>query len=322
MKLGYMFAVIIFASLSHSFGQTAQPSAPAQSASGTLAARLGYPTDAKLLIVHADDLGMAHSVNAASVKALETGLVSSASVMVPCPWFAEIAAYARSHPAADLGLHLTLTSEWSQFRWGPVLPTDRVPSLLNRDGYLFPTEAEAARSADASQAEAEIRAQVERALAFGLCPTHLDSHMGTLYQNEPLFKAYLRVARDYHLPVRISKNWLTRAPFIPASLGPEDVVIDRIMEINPDVPPEQWAAFYAEAIKGLQPGVTEIVIHLAYDDEEMRAVTVNHPAWGAAWRQRDYDFFTGAEFRRLLQENNIKLITWAEIGRLLQKSRQ
>jgi hypothetical protein len=103
-----------------------------QPVSQTLPARLGYSPDAKLLIVHADDLGMAHSVNAASIKAFETGMVNSGSIMVPCPWLPEIAAYARKFPEADLGLHLTLTSEWNLFRWGPVLSKDRVPSLLTK----------------------------------------------------------------------------------------------------------------------------------------------------------------------------------------------
>src|SRR5712671_325021 len=115
-----------------------------QSEKKTLVERLGYPRDAKLLIVHADDLGAAHSINTASIKGLESGLVSSASIMIPCPWLPEIAAYARSHPEADLGLHLTLTSEWSLYRWGPVLSKERVPSLLDQSGYFYSTETEAA----------------------------------------------------------------------------------------------------------------------------------------------------------------------------------
>src|SRR5712692_6278246 len=177
-----------------------------QSATKTLAERLGYPRDAKLLIVHADDLGAAHSINSASIKALESGLVSSASIMVPCPWLPEIAAYARAHPEADLGLHLTLTSEWNLYRWGPVLGKERVPSLLDSSGYLYPLENEAAAHMDIKEVEAEIRAQIARARAFGIQPTHLDSHMGTLYQSKALFETLLRVARENKLPVRVSQQ--------------------------------------------------------------------------------------------------------------------
>jgi predicted glycoside hydrolase/deacetylase ChbG (UPF0249 family) len=287
----------------------------------TLLERLGYPPDAKLLIVHADDLGMAHSVDAATMKAFDTGLVSSGSIMVPCPWFPEIAAYARSRPQADLGLHLTLTSEWKFYRWGPVLSKDRVASLLNADGFLYPTESDAASHADPREAEAEVRAQIERARAYGVRPTHLDSHMGTLYQSRALFEVLLRVAHDNRLPVRISREFFERAPYLPSLLAPDDVVLDRIVTIGPDVPPERWDDFYAEAVKNLRPGVTEFVIHLAYDDEEMRAATVEHPGWGAAWRQRDFDFFTGERFRQLLKENNVRLTTWRELGGLLAKPR-
>src|SRR5580765_2254439 len=117
-------ALVLVASSATALHRRQQSSS--RTATRTLAERLGYPRDAKLLIVHADDLGGAHSINSASIKALETGLVSSGSIMVPGPWLAEIAAYARSHPQADLGLHLTLTSEWSLYRWGPVLGRERV----------------------------------------------------------------------------------------------------------------------------------------------------------------------------------------------------
>lgn len=296
----------------------AQQQVVGQQSQKTIAERLGYPRDAKLLIVHADDLGMAHSVNAASIKAFESGLVSSGSIMVPCPWFSEIATYARSHPQADLGLHLTLTSEWTTYRWGPVMAKDKVGTLLDKNGYLYITESEAASHIDPKEVELEIRAQIERAKAFGIQPTHLDSHMGTLYQTKPLFEMFLRVAREHRLPVRVAKEWFSRTDFLPSVLTADDVFIDRIVDINPNVEAKDWSKFYSEAIKKLQPGITEIVVHLAYDDAEMRGATFDHPDWGAAWRQRDFDFFTSEEFRKLLQENQIKLITWRELGKLIK----
>ena len=284
----------------------------------TIAERLGYPRDAKLLIVHADDLGMAHSVNAATIKAFESGLVNSGSIMVPCPWFSEIATYARANPQADLGLHLTLTSEWTTFRWGPLTSRDRVSSLLDKDGYFYLLETEAASHADPKEVELEITTQIERARAAGVQPTHLDSHMGTLYQNKALFEVFLRVARKYKLPVRVARTWFARADFLPETLKADDVYIDRVLDINTSVAANDWAKFYSDAIKNLEPGVTEVVIHLAYDDAEMRGATFNHPDWGAAWRQRDFDFFTSDAFRKLLQENQIKLITWRELGKLMK----
>jgi predicted glycoside hydrolase/deacetylase ChbG (UPF0249 family) len=282
--------------------------------------RLGYPPETKLLIVHADDLGMAHTINLASIKGLESGLVSSASIMIPCPWLPEIAAYARSHPDADFGLHLTLTSEWSLYRWGPVLPKDRVSSLLDRDGYFYPTETEAAAHIDPKEAEAEIRAQIARAKALGIQPTHLDSHMGTLYQNQVLFETLFRVARDNKLLIRVSKEWFTAAPFLPSLLGPDDVVMNGVISIEPEVTAEGWSKFYADAIKNLQPGITEMIVHLAYDDEEMKGLAFDHPNWGSAWRQRDFQFVTSNGFRSLLRENNVKLITWREVSKLMKKS--
>ncbi len=305
MMLAILLPMVSDATLSRSYAQTL-----------SLAERLGYPRDTKLLIIHADDLGMAHSVNAATMKALETGLVNSGSIMVPCPWLPEIAVYARSHSQADLGLHLTLTSEWTTFRWGPVLSKDRVASLLDKSGYFYLTESEAASHADPKEVEAEIRAQIERARSFGIQPTHLDSHMGTLYQNKALFETLLRVARDNKLPIRLSKEMLASTDYLPSILSPGDVTIDRLISIEPNVTAEGWAKFYADAIKSIQPGVTEIIVHIAYDDEEMRAATADHPDWGAAWRQRDLQFFTSDAFRKLLQDNNIKLVTWREIGKV------
>jgi len=307
----------IFASFAVVLAQVdARPSS--QTISKSLVERLGYPADQKLLIVHGDDLGVAHSVNRATIQALESGGISSASIMVPCPWLPEIAAYARTHPQADIGLHLTLTSEWRPLRWAPVLGRERVPTLLDADGYLYPSESQAAAHMDVREAESEIRAQIARAKALGIQPTHLDSHMGTLYQNQSLFAVLMKVAHENKLPVRLSKEWFGRSQFMTSVLGPDDVVADRIISIEPDVTAENWSRYYTDAIKSLQPGLTVMIVHLAYNDEEMQGLTSSHPNWGAAWRQRDFDFVTSEAFRRVLQENHVKLITWREVGKLLK----
>ncbi|GIX06576.1 MAG: hypothetical protein KatS3mg115_0979 [Candidatus Poribacteria bacterium] len=145
---------------------------------GNLAERLGYPPDARVLILHADDLGMCHEGNAAGREALEAGTVSSGSVMVPCPWFPEFAAWARERPEWDLGVHLTLNSEWRGYRWGPVASSSEVPSLLDEEGYFYRDTRSLVQNARAEEVERECRAQVERALRFGIRPTHLDTHMG------------------------------------------------------------------------------------------------------------------------------------------------
>jgi predicted glycoside hydrolase/deacetylase ChbG (UPF0249 family) len=286
----------------------------AQGSGKTLAEKLGYSRDAKLLMVHADDVGVTHSVNAATIKALGTGLVNSASIMVPCPWFPEIADYAKSHPDLDFGLHLTLTSERVYYRWGPVASKDNVPSLVDENGY-FHHDWSAATKINPKEAELELRAQIDRAYAMGIRPTHLDSHQYRLYENgKELFEVVLRVAHDYKLPVFLARDWFTDRPYLESSLTPSDLVLDHTVTIPPDVPPEKWAEFYKSALGNLQPGVTEFVIHLAFADDEMKAATRERDTWGAAWRQRDFDFFTGQEFRGLLHEQNIKLITWRELA--------
>ena len=283
----------------------------------SLVERLGHPADAKLLIVHTDDIGLAHSANRATVDAFATGLVNSGSVMVPSPWFPEIAAYARDNPDADLGLHLTLTSEWEYLCWGPVLSRDAVPSLVDSLGFLPSTSREAARSMDPREAEAEMRAQVERALVFGMQPTHLDSHMGAVFRTAELFEAYLRVGRAFELPVLVP-SYRELGPEFTNLLTADDLTIDYAVIASPEVPAERWAEFYTNVIRSLKPGVTQVVIHLAYDDDEMRGVTVDRASFDAGWRQRDFDFFTGDHFRQLLQESGVQLITWREIRSLLR----
>jgi chitin disaccharide deacetylase len=281
----------------------------------TLVERLGYPPGTKLLVVHADDLGETHSVNAAAIKALEGGMINSASLMVPCPWFPEIADYAKSHPDVDFGLHLTLTSERVYYRWGPVAPADKVPSLVDQNGY-FHHEWKEGEHINAKEVGVELHAQIERALAMGVRPTHLDSHQYRLIMSgKELFDTMLRVAHEYKLPVFVTRDWFADYPYLQASLGPTDVVLDHTVTIDPEIPPEKWAEFYLTALKNLKPGVTEFVVHPGFDDDELRAATRERSTWGSAWRQRDYDFFTSDQFREILGQQKIKLITWRELTR-------
>jgi chitin disaccharide deacetylase len=282
----------------------------------TVAERLGYPRDAKLLILHADDLAVAHSEDTASFAALDKGAITSASIMIPCPWLTEVAAYAKDHPDADLGLHLTLTSEWKTYRWGPLEPKDQVPSLFDPSGYLWPDTPQATSHLQAAEVERELRAQVERALALGIHPTHLDSHMGALFARPDLFGVYVKVAHEYKLPFLAFIDQRTR-PELTSKLSDKDILLDSVLIADPSIPTNDWKTFYANAVKNLKPGLTELIVHLAYDDAEMRAVTTGYDDYGAAWRQRDYDVITSPEFKKLLEDNHVILIKWSDLKRLL-----
>jgi chitin disaccharide deacetylase len=292
----------------------ATKSAPAQNK--TVAERLGYPADAKLLIVHADDLAVAHSVDTASFDALDKKAITSASIMVPCAWLTEVASYAKDRPDADLGLHLTLTSEWKVDRWGPVESKARVPSLFDPSGYLWPETAPAATNVKAQEAEREIRAQIERAMALGIHPTHLDSHMGVLFSTPELFAVYVKVAHEYKLPFFAPRIPGDREKFLTL-LSAKDIVVDSVIIASPSVHANEWRDFYVNGVKSLKPGLTEIIVHLGHDDAELQAVTLDHPDYGSAWRQRDYDIVTSPEFKKALEENHIILVKWKDFQKLV-----
>lgn len=279
-----------------------------------LAERLGYPKDAKLVIIHSDDLGVAHTVNAASTMAMEKGSVSSASIMVPCPWFSEIAAYAQAHPAADLGLHITLTNEYKYYKWGPVTSIEKVPGLVNENGYFYSSVDSVIQNASAAEVEQEIRNQVIKGKQMGIDPTHLDVHMGTALSNLDFFKAYLKVGHEYKIPVLVTSFF---APSLKTQMDSlmtdKDVVVDNILSFLPGDFKTGFPAFHTNGIKNLKPGLTYLIIHTAYDDDEMRALKGDDPDWGAAWRQAEFNFFTSPECAKVLKENNVYVITWREI---------
>ncbi len=281
----------------------------------TIAERLGHPANSKLLILHADDLGVSHSENAASLDALDKGVVNSASIMIPTPWVTEVAEYAKKNPNADLGLHLTLTSEWATYRWGSTAPRDQVPSLHDPDGTLPRSTMTVMTRAKVDEVEKELRAQIDRAYALGIKPTHVDSHMGALFNNPELMATYVKVARSYKLP--FLGFIAAPRPGTQAVVTKADVIPDTVIIADEKVPSDKWKQFYIDAVNGLKPGLTELIVHLAYDDSEMRAVTVSHDAYGAAWRQRDVDVLSSPEFKKALKVNNVVLVTWRELGKLM-----
>lgn len=167
----------------------------------TYAERLGYPKDAKVLIMHVDDAGMSWGSNKGTREAIEKGAANSFSIMMPCPWVPGIAKYVRDNPSSDAGLHLTLTSEWDEYRWGPLMGKPAVPGLVDKEGCFWGSVDQVVEHASPDEVEAEIRAQVERALTMGFRPTHLDSHMGTLFADQAFLERYIKVGAVYNIPV-------------------------------------------------------------------------------------------------------------------------
>ncbi len=308
-----LFCVAALAALSAApvAAQTPAPQAP------TLQERLGYPANARLLVIHADDFGMAHSVNRAIIEALEHGWVTSASLMVPCPWFPEAAKWAAAHPDADVGIHLTLTSEWTTYRWGPLSGRDKVRSLLDSQGYLPLLAEEAAKQDKPKEAEHELRAQIEFAKAAGVHITHLDTHMGTVLEAEPLFKLYRDLGKSYALPVLLERQGEHGGLQAPAwtRVAMNEAPLDLVVQVGDGVKPDQWLATYEKLLQPLPPGVYQLIVHLGYDDDEFRGATADHPGWGAAWRQRDLDVVKSDEFRQFLKDQGFRLITWRDLAK-------
>ena len=288
----------------------------ALNAQKTIAERLGYPADAKLLIVHGDDLGVLHTVNEATFKAFETGSVKSGSIMVPTPWLAEVAQYAKNNPDHDMGIHLTLTSEWKLLRWGPVASLSEVSSLVDENGYFYPDCDQLWKNAKIQEVEIELRAQIDKAIAMGINPTHLDSHMGCMFsQDSRYYELYVQLAKEYGIPAMVNHQI--------AALGKEEtpqppVVIDQIIGAATTDYDTDMANYYANTLRNLTSGVHAMIIHCGYDNMETQGMSFEHPYWGAAWRQQDFDFFTSEECVKILQEKNIHLATWKEIGQLVQ----
>lgn len=283
--------------------------------SRTVQERLGHPADARLLIIHADDFGMSHSVNRATMDALTGRWITSASILVPCPWFPEVVTFARAHPDADLGIHMAVNSEWTTFRWGPVSGRDAVPSLLDKDGYLPLVESTVVAQANPAEVERELRAQVDRAKAAGINLTHLDSHMATMFRSQALFEVYRRMGSSYKLPLLLERLGERGGETAGFATGAQDALVDRVLSISPGVSAADWQSAYEKMLTPLPPGVYQLIVHLGYDDDEMRGATSDHPDWGAAWRQQDLNLVKSESFRKFLADQKFVLVGWRELSK-------
>jgi len=288
----------------------------------TLSERLGYkPTD-KILIVNGDDAGMCHPANQATIQCLEKGLMRTATIMVPCPWFPEIAAYAKEDPLKDFGVHLCHTSEWIKYRWGPVASRDQVPGLLDPQGYLWKGIEEVYTHATPQEALIEGRAQIQRALAAGVDVTHLDSHMGTLQLDPRYVETYLQLAVEFDLPVRMgSLETLTRFGHpelrdIFTAKGivfPDYFVYDELKDEKLDV-----RGFWLNIVKNLKPGVTELYIHAALPTEEMKVIS---GSWST--RAQEFEVFTNdLEMKKLVADQGIIIIGYRPLRDLQHNERK
>ena len=285
----------------------------------TLAERLGYSRNDRILIINNDDAGMCHAANTATIEGMEKGMISSATIMTPCPWYSEIATYAAANPDKGFGVHLTLTSEWKNYRWGTVAPRDKVPKLYDEQGYMWRGVMEVYKSSDTQEALIEGRAQIQKALDSGIPVTHIDSHMGT-YQYSPYYmEIYIQLAKEFNLPLRMPS--LTTIENLGAPNYRE--ICRREGILHPDYfiheefenyKTENLAEFWTEYIKNLKPGVTEIYVHASSDGDEIRAITNS-----AAKRVKELEFFTSDELKNLIEQEGIIVISYRPLFELQRK---
>lgn len=176
--------------------------APATQATRTYAELLGWAAGDRVAMFHVDDVGMSHESNLGAIRSLTEGVATSLSVMMPCSWVPEFVAWLKEHPTTDAGLHLTLTSEWEHYRWGPLVG-NAGPGLRDAHGYLWRNVEGVVANASADEVEAEIRAQIAKARALGFEPTHLDTHMGTLYASPAFLERYIKVGIETGIPIMV-----------------------------------------------------------------------------------------------------------------------
>ena len=284
------------------------------------------PAGKRYVIIHADDAGMSHSVNMATIQGMEQGIVSSASIMVPCPWFKEIAAYAKAHPEKDFGIHLTLNCEWHEYRWGPVAPRESVPTLIDPEGYLWGGVPEIVAQAKAAEVETELRAQVKRAIEFGVPLTHLDTHMGAVVSRPDLVEVYVKLGLEFNVPVFFVRSFDDPALGLPAAIRQRAVELVKILDEHHLPVLDYYTQYYSgesydkkkkmylKVIEDTKPGVRYLIIHCGYNNEELQAITTS-----SIIRDNDRRIFTDAEMIEAVKNSGVEVVSWKQVREMNNK---
>ncbi len=269
---------------------------------------LGNPADARLLIINADDFAMCNSVNEAIIGALKEGIVRSTTLMVPCPWALHAMHFLADHPEIPFGVHLTVISEWADYRWGPVTAREKVSSLIDQAGYFcnFERMPELLAQVRLDQLEMEFRAQIETVLAVGLEPTHLDWHALRVGHRMDILELMLRLAKEYGLALRVAgRSWIDKVQTQRLPTNDYDFLDSYELE------PFTKAAYYAELLRGLPAGLSEWAVHPGLDNSELLAIEHD----GRHIRQTDFDFLVSQQARNIVKQESIILLDY----RALQK---
>lgn len=284
------------------------------------AERLGWKPADVVVILHIDDAGMHHASNRGVEEGLERGVATSFAIMMPCPWVPEIVQYVKDHPGVDAGLHLTLTAEWEWYRWGPLAGGSAVPGLTDGSGCLWRSVAQVVPRASADEVERELRAQLARAEGMGIRPTHLDSHMGTLFARPEYFERFLRLGVEKRIPILACGGHMTHAaienpeavaqlrPLIPRIWNAGLPVIDDLHTGTYGWPPAEKTARLVALLESLKPGVTEILFHASVPTDDFPRVTGS-----SASRHADTLALQAPEVRDAIRKRGIVLTTWREL---------
>lgn len=269
----------------------------------------------KYLIIHADDAGLSIAHNQATQKGLLHGSISSCSLMVPCPWFYEMAQFCLDHPEIDYGIHLTLTGEWKHFPFRPISPIHQVQSLVNEHGYFFPKRQAIINDAKATEVYLELKNQIELAYSLGLQPTHLDSHMYTLGLREDLIQVYRQLGKEYDLPIHLSKTIIKQNGVDPEhfKIDPAECIENTFMGSFEVFKGKGLSSYYDDVLGNLSNGLSLILIHPALQSGEMEAIAIDHPNFGAEWREEDATYFNSSHCKKIIKENDIQLIGWKDL---------